>query len=81
MGINNGAIYFQMGKTALHWAAQYGEGVLLGTLLRTAAGINAQEGSGNTPLHLAALNGHLCVPHAKPILRFDCISISQITWI
>ena len=56
-----------MGKAALHWAAQFGEARLLHELLRSAADINAADGAGNTALHLAALNNHLC---AHPCHRF-----------
>ena len=50
----------QAGKTALHWAAQFGEAQLLHELMRTADDVNPRDDAGNTPLHLAALNGHLC---------------------
>jgi len=53
-------VVFQAGKTALHWAAQFGEAQLLHELIRTAEDVNPLDEAGNTPLHLAALNGHLC---------------------
>ena len=54
----------QEGKTALHWAAQFGEPGLLHELLgpSAAADVNSADEAGNTPLHLAALNDHLCAP-------------------
>ena len=58
----------QEGKTALHWAAQFGEAGLLHDLLgpRAAGDVNSADEAGNTPLHLAALNNHLCVAPRLP---------------
>jgi ankyrin repeat protein len=59
-----------VGKSALHWAAQFGESRLLHELLRSVVDNNAVDGAGNTPLHLAALNGHLCaLSHVAPLLN------------
>lgn len=55
----------QAGKTALHWAAQFGEARLLHELMRTADDVNPRDEAGNTPLHLAALNAHLCGRHVS----------------
>lgn len=48
----------QKGKGPLHWAAQFGEVTALQRLLQTALDASPQDASGNTPLHLAALNSH-----------------------
>ena len=59
----------QEGKSALHWAAQFGEPGLLHELLgpSAAADVNSADEAGNTPLHLAALNDHLCVVSKFPL--------------
>lgn len=58
----------QEGKTALHWAAQFGEAGLLHELLGPGAAgdVNSADEAGNTPLHLAALNNHLCASLRRP---------------
>ncbi len=58
----------QEGKTALHWASQFGEAGLLHELLGPGAAgdVNSADEAGNTPLHLAALNNHLCASLRRP---------------
>lgn len=51
----------QAGKTTLHWAAQFGEVALLTQLLDRSVDADVADSTGNTPLHLAALNGHTWV--------------------
>ena len=64
----------QAGKTALHWAAQFGEAQLLHELMRTADDVNQRDEAGNTPLHLAALNGHLC---ASTVLLYPSLNLTD----
>ncbi len=48
----------QEGKAPLHWAAQFGEAAALRRLLGLALDVSSRDAAGNSPLHLAALNGH-----------------------
>nr|DBA33226.1 TPA: hypothetical protein GDO54_000939 [Pyxicephalus adspersus] len=58
---------FITGFSCLHWAAKHGQHELLATLLtharqhRVPVNINARASGGYTPLHLAAMHGHLDV--------------------
>lgn len=63
----------QVGKGSLHWAAQFGETAVLQWLLVRAVDANAKDGAGNSPLHLAALNGHTCAPPSPA--RTCCSSV------
>ena len=44
----------KLGFTALHWAAQCGHLDICELLLHSGANVNAQNQTGDTPLHLAA---------------------------
>lgn len=58
---------FVTGFTCLHWAAKQGKGELLSRLLAFAkdnavpVSVNVRSSAGYTPLHLAAMHGHIQV--------------------
>ncbi|CAG8575033.1 13340_t:CDS:2, partial [Racocetra fulgida] len=49
------------GKTALHWAAEYGHTTVVEILIKYKAEINCIDANGKTALHAAAENGHTTV--------------------
>ena len=49
------------GNLALHYASWQGHDAPMRLLLRCGGAINFQNSSGSTPLHLAALQGHVNV--------------------
>lgn len=57
----------QGGKTPLHWAAQFGEESACRFVLEMSPSVDCKDGLGNTPLHLAALNDHLCALLGLPL--------------
>ncbi|XP_061548054.1 ankyrin repeat domain-containing protein SOWAHC [Phycodurus eques] len=65
---------FVTGFTCLHWAAKQGKAKLLSQLLTFAKGnavavnVNVRSGAGYTPLHLAAMHGHI---HVMRVLLSD----------
>jgi len=49
------------GRTALHYAAEWGDANIVDVLLRAKCQVNGQDNKGNTPLHLAAAFGNSAV--------------------
>ena len=62
----------QGGYTALHYSRRYGHVDIVRTLVKHKANVNARTDSGDTPLTLAAENGHDNVVHAL-LSDFQCL--------
>ena len=61
-----------IGHTAMHWCGSRGEVQIMVWLLSLGADVNARNTSEATPLHAAAGNGQVALPHlGEPFLTHD----------
>lgn len=57
----SGAARDETGRTALHWAANFGEPAAIGMLIARGCPVDGQDNRGRTALHLAARRGESAV--------------------
>ena len=65
------------GWMPLHEAANYGYDEIVTVLLKNGANVNARGMDGDTPLHDAAVNGHLQVQYTCTWCMYAALTLSE----